>query len=406
MILLVDILLLTLGCGIFAAVVVFSVECFASLLPARRRGRLSGGPQPSVAVLIPAHDEELMIRSTIASVLPGLTQRDRLVVVADNCSDRTAAVARRTGAEVIERHHADRRGKGYALRYGIDYLRNDPPDVLVVVDADTSPEADAIANLARDTQSTGRPMQGVYLLDAPHDPSVRDLVSCFAIVVKNHVRPLGLARAGLPCPLTGSGMAIPWAAVADAPLEGGNLVEDMQLGVDLAIAGYPPRLCADARVRGRLPERGKAAASQRRRWEHGHIGTLLKQTPRLLVEALKQRRAELLGMALDLAVPPLSLLSLLWAGATTAAIFAALYGASWAPLLVLGAGGAMFAVAVLLVWGRYARKWLPLLTLLAIPLYVVWKIPLYLAFAFKRQRSWVRTARDEAVDASVGETNQ
>ena len=75
-------------------------------------------------------------------------------------------------------------------------------------------------------------------------------------------------------------------------------------------------------------------------------------------------------------------------------------------MLVLGAAGAMFAVSVLLVWGRYARKWLPLPTLLAIPLYVVWKIPLYLAFPFKRQRSWVRTARDEAVDASVGETNQ
>ena len=83
---------------------------------------------------------------------------DRLLVVADNCTDHTAAVARAAGAEVLERRDAERRGKGYALAAGVDTLRAGPPDVVVIVDADCRPAAGAIDRLVRTPPSlpTGR----------------------------------------------------------------------------------------------------------------------------------------------------------------------------------------------------------------------------------------------------------
>ena len=406
MVLFLNILLFVLAAGVAVPIAVLCVECFAALARAGRSEDGSRRVRPSVAVLVPAHNEELVIEATIKSLICQLREDDRIVVVADNCSDETAAVACQAGAEVIERNDADRVGKGCALAHGIDHLREEPPEVLVLMDADTVPDTGAIEGLAREAGFTGRPVQGVYLLEPPRSPSPRDLISCFAFTVKNLVRPLGLSRLGLPCPLTGSGMALPWPVAAGASLDNDNIVEDMQLGVDLAVAGYAPRLCPEARVRGRLPQRERAATSQRRRWEHGHIQTLLKQTPRLLVEAVKQRRLELLAMAVDLAVPPLSLLSAIWGAATGLAVFAAVLGASWGPALVLGVGGAMLAASVLVAWAGHGRQIVPLRTMLAVPFYVAWKIPLYLAFAFRRQKTWVRTERDQGSGTSAPETSR
>src|SRR5205807_1654519 len=93
----------------------------------------------------------------------------------------------------------------------------------------------------------------------------------------------------------------------------GNIVEDMRLGIDLAAAGHPPCLCPQAEVSSALPSGDKAAVAQRRRWEHGHLQTLLTQAPRLLAAGLLRCRPGLFGLGLELSVPPLSLLFLLWA---------------------------------------------------------------------------------------------
>src|SRR5262249_7121868 len=145
-------------------------------------------------------------------------------------------------------------------------------------------------------------------------------LSAFAFQYKNVVRPLGLDWLGLPCLLTGTGMAFPWPALRDAHLASGNIVEDMKLGVDLALAGHPAKLCPLARVSGELPSGRDAAVTQRTRWEHGHLQTLLTQAPRLVLASLRQWRPSLLGLALELSVPPLSLLLLLWAVAVAGAL--------------------------------------------------------------------------------------
>jgi len=352
-----------------------------------RKGRL--------AVLIPAHDEEQGIARTIGALLPQLIPGDRLVVVADNCSDATAAKAAAAGATVLERKEPERRGKGFALRFGLEKLAADPPDVMVFVDADTDADPGTLDALNRWATALGKPVQAVNLLQAPPDAGMKSHVSALAFGVKNLVRPRGLRRLGLPCPLLGTGMAIPWALLDPARLSGGNIVEDLQLGIDLAIAGHPAVLCEDARVSGFLPSGDSAAAVQRRRWEHGHLRTLLTQAPRLAAASLTKLKPGLLAMALDLAVPPLSFLCLLWALVFAGTAFAARRGYDVRPLLASSGTGLLLAISVLLAWACHLRRQIPFRALMFVPFYVAWKVPLYLGFLlFRRQKSWVRTPRE------------
>ncbi|MDX2232533.1 MAG: glycosyltransferase family 2 protein [Leptolyngbyaceae cyanobacterium bins.349] len=378
------------------------VECIAALFPTRSSAR-PGATRPRVNVLVPAHNEEAGIEATIHTLMPQLTAADQLIVVADNCDDDTAGVARAAGATVIERQDLEHRGKGYALDFGVKSMASAPPDVVVIVDADCIVAPGSIEKLAQVAAMRHRPVQAIYLLESPPRLSAKSAVSTLALWVKNWVRLTGLYNLGMPCLLTGTGMAFPWEVIRQAPLASGNIVEDMNLGMDLAIAGYSPMFCPEARVTSVLPQKEQAAKSQRTRWEHGHLQTIATQVPRLFKAALQQARLDLLVLTLDLLVPPLSLLVMLWVVALGAAGISAGLGASLIPVVLLGIVGFQIAIAILLAWAKYCRKILPAHVLLTIPLYILWKIPLYFAFLFKRQKAWVRTERDAVADSTKAE---
>jgi cellulose synthase/poly-beta-1,6-N-acetylglucosamine synthase-like glycosyltransferase len=375
---------------------VILVETWAALLPQKREVAfpISAG-RPPCAILLPAHDEEAGLGRTIQTLLPQLAPGDRLVVIADNCTDQTAAVARSFGVTVLERNDPSRRGKGFALDHGIRWLEKSPPEVVVIVDADCVVEDGALDQLVGKAAATGLPIQSANLMDLPPRPGHRDRVSAFAFLYKNMIRPLGLRRLGLPC-LLSTGAAFPWPQLQGAVLAHGNIVEDRQLGIDLAVAGWPPQFCPQARIHSELPSGQKASTTQRTRWEHGHIRTLIRQVPRLLAAAFRQRRLNLLGLALELLVPPLALLFLLWG-----TILAVLVGVLWAggsawPALVFGAAGGAVLLSILTAWARFGRELLPLRSLLAVPFYVAWKMPIYIAFLLRPQGAWIRTERPSA----------
>jgi cellulose synthase/poly-beta-1,6-N-acetylglucosamine synthase-like glycosyltransferase len=371
---------------------VLATEALASLLPLRTQ-RTAG--RPPCVVLVPAHDEEAGIAATIRNVRDHLIFGDRLLVVADNCTDCTAGAARAAGAEVVERTDPDRRGKGFALEYGLRQLENLPPGVVVVVDADCLLETGALDALVRQAAATGRPAQGVYRIGTGVEPDPRRRLSAFAVVLKNEIRPRGLDRLGLPCLLTGTGMAFPSEVLQKAHLGTGNIVEDMKLGADLALAGHPPRLCPTARLTGAAAPDRQATIKQRTRWEHGHVHTLLTQAPRLMIAGLVRFRPGLVGLGLELAVPPLSLLLAVWSVLLAVClVWWQGAGGSWAPAFALLGAAVLMGGAILLGWVKYGRRTLPLMTLLAAPAYVAWKLPIYAKMLVSREKAWVRTQRD------------
>jgi len=371
---------------------IFFLECLASLfLPSG--GRVARPDGLLAAVLIPAHDEREGIEATVIEVRSQLRSSDRLIVIADNCTDDTADVARAAGAEVITRTEPDHRGKGYALAFGIDHLESDPPDVVIIVDADcrlTPGSVDAL--LERSTQ-TQRPVQADYV-SRPAERSALSMISALAMLVRNRVRPRGLRRVGLPCHLTGTGMAFPWKVIRVAPQLGANLVEDLAMGIELALLGHEPVLCIEAGMRSELPSGSRAAMQQRRRWEHGQMGTLVQYGPRLIRTGIRRGRPGLIALGADLIVPPLALLVgflFLVLGAASVVVLA---GGPVFPAGVAAIALALVGLGVAMGWARYGRKAVPFRYLLLVPLYVIWKIPLYVSFLFgRRERQWRRTER-------------
>ncbi|HEY2586250.1 MAG TPA: glycosyltransferase [Tepidisphaeraceae bacterium] len=391
-----DLLLGATAVLLAAPLAVLGVECLAALLPQRRSAIAESDERPAVAVLVPAHNEELALAETLRSIQPQLRDGDRLIVIADNCTDATAAVARSLGAGVIERQDANKRGKGFAMDFGLSHVAQDPPPVVIFTDADCLLAPRAIDELARQVKVTGRPAQALYLMDPPPGGSLRDAVSACAFLLKNQVRPAGLARLGLHCPLFGTGMAFPYPVLRQVPLADGNIVEDLQLGLNLIRAGAAPAFCPTARVTGRLPVENAAAMTQRRRWEHGHVRTIFTQVPRMLAEALRRRNVIALATAMDLCVPPLSLLAfgvmlgLIVLGGTAA------LGAWTAPFVLLASVVGITLVTLLGVYLKFGRTMLRPGALLGIPSYVLWKAPMYVAMLVRPQRQWVQTPRTGA----------
>jgi len=375
-----------------AAAAPILTEIAAGLAPGRRRPP-PAGPRPRIAVLMPAHDEAAQLPAVLAALRPVLPADARLLVVADNCSDATAAVARAAGVDVAERHDPARRGKGYALAFGRDRLRDDPPDVVVVLDADCRAERGAIERLARTAAATAAPVQGLYLLDPDLAAPPMVQVSSFALAVKNMVRQRGLSRLGAPVPLGGTGMAFPWALFRDADLATGHLVEDLALGVDLARAGHPPRFEAQARVWSAAAS-AAATVGQRARWEGGFLQTARAHGLPLVAEGLRRRRPGLAWLGLHLLTPPLALLMLGELAATMLCALLSRLAWSHAAILSLGVVAALI-VAVLVAWAAEGWRWLRFASLVRLPLYLLWKVPLYLRLATGRgPKGWVRTERD------------
>jgi hypothetical protein len=211
-------------------------------------------------------------------------------------------------------------------------------------------------------------------------------------MIKNLVRQRGLQRLAGRCHLAGTGMAFPWKLFEGANLGGSNIVEDLVLGLDFT-GTTAPMLVEDANVWS-APATAAGTLVQRRRWEGGYLATALRTAPAKLAYALF--RGDLRGIcaALDLCIPPLALLVVLNAGALVVAGAFALVGGPLWPLSAQIAIGILAVVALGAAWVREGRNFASGATLLRLPLYVLWKLPLYLGLARRgAPRDWLRTGR-------------
>jgi len=344
---------------------------------------------------VPAHDEAAVLPRTLPMLMDASRGIARVLVVADNCTDRTAAIAKEYGAEVIERLDTGRRGKGFALDFAKHHLQRRPADVVLIVDADCLIDGESISTLIAACVSTGRPCQATNLQKPAPDASPAVQLSTFAFYIKNVVRLRGLERLSGRAHLLGTGMAIPWKALAKVELATSSIVEDLKLGQELAEHGYPPTLVETANVWSGA-ESDQNTLSQRRRWEGGFLANALRIGPTLFRASL--RRGDFGGMlaALNLMTPPFALLLLLdLVALVSAAMVTWATGAQSWPILVLAGSIMLACVGLALAWLGGGSRFVTLGSLLRAPFYLAWKLPMYLSFArHGAPKDWQRTGRN------------
>jgi cellulose synthase/poly-beta-1,6-N-acetylglucosamine synthase-like glycosyltransferase len=190
-------------------------------------------------------------------------------------------------------------------------------------------------------------------------------------------------------------MAFTWQQISQASLATGHIVEDMQLGLDLARKSAAPLFCPESLVTSYFPLSNEGVQAQRTRWEHGHLGVIVGEVPALFVQSVRRMNLALLGMALDLCVPPLALLVLLLLAACAATSVLTWNSGVGLPALQVAYGGlVVLGLAIALAWWRFGRTTISFKQLCGVPIYIIAKIPLYFYFLVKRQASWVRSKRD------------
>ena len=248
-----------------------------------------GDATPDLTVVIPAHDEEHGLPATLASVRRSDYPADKLrvLVVADNCTDDTAAVARRLGAEVLERHDPANRGKGYALAAGIPVALAGGAEAVLVLDADCELAPDALRRLtaagAEAAQAAVRPRNP--------DGGPGGLVAAVGWAVDDGVD-AGRSALGLGVTLRGTGMLFTRPLLIRVPWSGFGLAEDAEYTARLRRAGVRVRFLPEAVVGGEVPPDHAALASQRKRWRAalhsggGPVERLLASKPLVLAHLL------------------------------------------------------------------------------------------------------------------------
>lgn len=348
-------------------------------------------------VVVPAHNEETVIGAVIASLkaIDWPAEQFRVVVVADNCTDSTAAVATAAGAHVMQRMDAEHRGKGYALDFAFQASRARRwADAVLVIDADAQVSSNILEACACRMERGEQAVQVHYGVSNA-DASWRTRLLSIAKASFHIVRSRGRERLGLSCGIRGNGWAVTHGLLERVPYRAFSLTEDLEYGIDLGLAGFRVAYADEAHSDAEMVSGEKDSRKQRQRWEQGRFQLIRTRTGSLLRHAITDPSRVCLDLALDLMVLPVSYVYLNVAVLLVLATWAATQFASLQPWLWLSAGCAIAVVLYILRgWQLSGAGLRGLLDLARAPFFLVWK--LFVMFGGRNSKEWVRTKRENS----------
>ena len=345
--------------------------------------------QKRIAVLVPAHNETLLIAETVADVLKQRYPRElfTLLVIADNCSDDTAQKARAGGARVLERS-ADP-GKGQALNDALRLLREEDWDAFLIMDADSHLHPDTLMRVDRVLENGAKAVQIRYAVANPGD-SVRTRAMELTTASFNALRPHGRTALGMSCGIFGNGFCLSREVVEKVPYLAHSIVEDIEYHMHLLKAGYKVAFVDQVWVKAQMPMGGRGSEVQRVRWERGRLSMIRRHAPGLLKRALQGDGCAFDGLV-DVIMPPVSVIVLLLL-----------------PPLLLGTPlqqGLSLALLLVILLHYLIAAWrfgnvasLPRLAVY-VPWYIIWKTYIVISsLVTERELGWIRTDRHKSPD--------
>lgn len=384
-------------------VLVCAYYYYLALSALRRQGpgtaeQASTEPRHSFAIVIPAHDEEGTLEQTLASTKQLDYPQDKyeVFVIADNCSDATAAIARDSGATCYERRDEAKFGKGFALQWGFERVLPGGSDAIVVLDADCTIDRHALLEFDRYLRSGDSVLQANNMVS---NPDVNSLTYSCAVgsFIENQLyyRPKSLL--GHAVFLGGTGMVFKKSVLDRFPWRAHSIAEDVEFSLTLLRNGVRIRFVPEVRVSSELPTSAGQLTAQRRRWAAGNVGVGKAAALKFIVEGIRKRSMALVdaGWTLLTLSRPLVLLNLMSALVLSAVarvtapgtLADAIFTVTW---LTAAAYALYFAIGVFLM-GMNGRRFR---LLLGSPLAVMRLIIISLSGLIGSGRNvWVRTPR-------------
>lgn len=356
----------------------------------RRESVERAGELPRILFLVPAHDEEVLIAHTVASLgsqdYPA--ERRPIVVIADNCSDRTAELAAEAGARVLVRQDVERRGKPYALQWALGHIPIDDYDAVVVVDADAVVDPGFARALAAAGPLHEKAWQTFNDVRNQGENALTRMAAVFSAARAQFINGLK-HRVGVNVPLA-NGLCLGREVVRRNGWNALSICEDWEMYALLTLAGERIENVPEARVSAQEARTLAQSSSQRQRWAAGKITVLGQLGPRLL-----RSRAISPWQKLDV------LAELTAPGPVVHAALAVLLGLvalvvpGTAFLLVL-LGVSVLRVVVYAVLGltRVREPARALFAFAYLPFYAVWRLGVQVsALRMVGAKPWVRTGR-------------
>jgi cellulose synthase/poly-beta-1,6-N-acetylglucosamine synthase-like glycosyltransferase len=383
----------------FAAAVCLYYVFLVLVALASWRPHFTSGPHAhTFAVLIPAHNEEAHIAEALdaCAAFDYPRERYRVFVVADNCTDRTAAIASAHGAVCLERHDATRRGKGAALAWALDRVLAEPVDAVLILDADCRLNPEALRTFDRNLAMGHKVLQASYIASNLEQSAV-SYVAGVASRIENDLFYLPKALLGSAVLLRGTGMVFHREILQACPWHADSIVEDVEYTILLARAGVAVRFVPEAIVASAFPAQKQQLNVQRTRWVSGNFRLALAHVAPLLWDSFRHGRPWLIDLAWTLIASMRSLMVLQFLSSVFLAALA--YRASPGPVSeALLASAAALTVLYALYFGfgiwRLGVNRRRLQLLLGAPLTVVRLLLIAARSILPGQvRSWERTPR-------------
>jgi len=352
-----------------------------------------GVSQTRFAILVPAHDEELLIPRLLESIQSQDYPREKFgtIVVADNCSDGTAEAARGHGASVLERVDDENRGKGYAIKWALEKIDLDQYDAVLILDADCFISNNVLASLDG-TLGEAKAIQCYSGVGNPDDSWFTHLLDV-SRTINNDIYSRAKRRLGLSCQLIGTGMCFGTQILRKYGWDALTVGEDCEYFAKLIENGETVGFDWNAKVYHQESLSLRQATSQRMRWSSGRLAVAKRYGFALLRAGIKELNVVKFDAGLSLILPNPSL----GMNATLLCLAVALLGSGgqidaftiWFVLL------AAIQFAVFIVGVFYTRNRLKkLLAVLIAPVFLVWKLVIdALSVLGVGRKKWIRTER-------------
>lgn len=299
----------------FFQLFVFGLTCYYLILGLfgffRNKEKKIYDPKNKFALIIAAHNEEVVIGNLIESMLKLDYPKEMydIFVIADNCTDNTAKIARGYNVNVCERNVSDKRGKGYALEWMFDKLfkMEKQYDAIAIFDADNLVHKNFLKEINSKMLQGYKVVQGYIDSKNPNDSWIAAAYS-IAFWTQNRMFQLARANVGFSNQIGGTGFAIETDTLRELGWGATCLTEDLEFTCKLVLNGEKVGWAHDAIIYDEKPLKLAQSWNQRKRWMQGFTDVASRYFFKLLKKSIVERKFYMFDCALYVLQPFITLL--------------------------------------------------------------------------------------------------